>query len=147
MVKLSQRDSRWASHRMLPSTLTIGRYGCTTTCISMLSDWYGHFRTPNIMASMHIPYTQDGLIIWGGMKLQGFNFQKRLKTTDHKAIQESLKGKDTSVILEVDHCHWVVALSRVPFTNTYRIADPWDGKVKLSTAYKKVTGSAHFTRS
>lgn len=145
MVKLSQRDPRWASHRMLPSALTLGRYGCTTTCISMLSDYYGHFRTPNVMASAHIPYTKDGLIIWDKMKLQGFNFQKRLRATDHKAIQDSLKHKNTSVILEVDGCHWVVALSRVPFTNTYRIADPWDGKVKYSTAYKRITGSAHFT--
>lgn len=147
MVKLSQRDPRWASHRMLPSALTLGRYGCTSTCLSMLSDYYGHFRTPNVMASAHIVYNKEGLIIWDKMKLQGFNFVKRLREVNHKAIQESLKHKDTSVILEVDHCHWVVALSKVPFTNTYRIADPWDGKVKLSTAYKAVTGSAHFTRS
>lgn len=144
MQILSQRDPRWSAIKMKPSSLTLGRYGCTTTCISMLSDFYGCFVNPGKAAGENIKYTGTGLIMWDKINFPNFKFEKRRYGFSKTEIDYSLDRPALSVILEVDSSHWVVALRRVPFTNLYWIADPWDGKKKLSSAYKKITGSAHF---
>ena len=40
MIKLSQRDPQWGDLKLGESNLTINRWGCTTTALSMLSDYF-----------------------------------------------------------------------------------------------------------
>lgn len=147
MIKLSQRDPKWANDKLGLSSLTVGRYGCTTTCISMLSDYFGSYASPKIIAAHANYYTADGLVLWKNLQFKAFNFVERLFGFNESRIDASLKDPKTAVILEVDNSHWVVAIGKVPFTHIYRIADPWDGKTKFSTAYRRISGSAHFIRT
>lgn len=144
MIKLSQRDPKWASGILGKSKLTMGRYGCTTTCLSMLSDYFNMYLNPAEM-SRKIKYTIDGLIIWASVYFPTFKFEKRVYGFKTEPIDISLKDPKKAVILQVQGNHWVVALGRIPLTNTYRIADPWFGDVSTTLRYKnQITGSAHF---
>ncbi len=143
MKILSQQDPQWAKFKLGQSSLTVGRYGCTTTCLSMLSDYYGVYKDP-VAIQGFLKYTPDGLIIWESLNLSPMKFGKRLRERNDAEIQISLKDPKKAVILEVNHSHWVVATSKF-LGNTYWIADPWTGTRRLSTAYNgNITGSAHF---
>ena len=147
MIKLSQRDPQWATVKLGKSSLTVGRYGCTTTCISMLTSYFGCYRTPPDIAKILQKYTPDGLVLWSTLDVPCMKFVGRIYTRMDSEIDASLKDPDKAVILNVANgSHWVVAIKRVPLTSTYLIADPWDGRVKLSTAYRNITGSAHYIR-
>ena len=119
----------------------------------MLSDYFKCYRSPADIASSRNPYLKytdanhpqgAGLIIWESFSIPPMKFGKRLRKLDHNEIQISLKDPKKAVILEVENRHWVVAVGKVPLTNIYRIYDPWSGQKRLSTAYKSITGSAHF---
>lgn len=146
MVKLSQYDIRWASSRLGQSPCIISRYGCTTCCISMLTDWYSKFKgryfRPDELAKK-LQYTHDGLLIWGSLpKLLPFQLTKRNYKLNHEEIKASLKGFYTSVILNVHNGgHWVLAIRALPF-NSYLCVDPLGGKLKVFKA--GLVGSAHF---
>lgn len=147
MQYLSQRNPNWASVKMAPSQLTLGRYGCTSTCISMLSDYFGCFKSPSEMIwSKVIKYTIDGLILWNSLFMPCFKFEKRLYGFHKAEIDKSLADPNKAVILEVaNRSHWVVALRKNFWGNDYWICDPWDGKKKLCLkTYRNITGSAHF---
>lgn len=142
MIILSQRDARWRDVLMSPSQLTLGRFGCTTTCISMLSDWYQCFTLPNRAVDNNIKYTKAGLIIWNQINFPKFKFAWRYYRHEPSYILESLKDPKKSVILAIDgDSHWVVVLSKV--LGYYWVADPWDGTKKLLKE-TRVSGSAHF---
>lgn len=148
MIHLSQRDPRWSFTKMLPSSLTIGRYGCTTTCISMLSDYFGDFYSPASVAQKKLQYTIAGLIIWTSIAFEKFRFGRRTYGWNTAEIDASIKDPNKAVILEVANgSHWVVAIRKVPFSKHYFIVDPWDGKVKTTLSYKNITGAAHFLRN
>jgi ABC-type bacteriocin/lantibiotic exporter with double-glycine peptidase domain len=143
MIILSQRDARWSAEKIGKSLITIGRYGCTLTCLSMLSSYFGGYRTPAALAR-GLSFTSGGLIIWSSMpKLLPFKLEKRLYSRNDDEIMKSLKDAKRAVILQVDGFHWVVALSKIPFTKHYRIGDPWTGKKSTTLSYKAITGSAH----
>lgn len=148
MQVLSQRDPRWANEKLGTSYVTVGRYGCTITCLSMLSDFFGRFKTPRYLAK-YLKYTKDGLIIWGSMPaVLPFKLEKRLYRRDDAEIKKSLKDPKKAVILQVDNYHWVVCLGTYRFAPwIYRCADPWTGKKQVLLRplglYSKITGSAH----
>lgn len=146
MKYLSQQDPKWASVTLGKSRFTIGRYGCTTTCISMLSDYFQCYQSPDAIAKTYATYTLDGLIQWESLRLTHMAFDLRLRQRDDKSIGASLKDPNKAVILNVNNgAHWVVALSKAPFSNDYYILDPWDGKKKLACkTYRNIVGSAHF---
>lgn len=147
MIHLSQRDLRWAHVKMAPSNLTLGRFGCTTTALSMLSDYFGCFVDPKRMVDNNVKYTAEGLIIWQSINFPNFKFEKRLFGWQMAEIDKSLKDPNKAVILQVNNgAHWVVATCRIPGTKHYFIVDPWTGKMSTTLAYKNITGSAHFVR-
>ena len=148
MIYLSQRSPLWTNVKMGKSNLTIGEYGCTTTCISMLSDYFKCFVSPKDLAQGIQGYDANGLVIWEKLKLP-MKFEKRLHEYNPDEIAISLKDPKKAVILEFQlpgTKHWCVALSKVPLAaNTYFIADPWTGSRKTSLAYKNaIVGSAHY---
>ncbi len=147
MIFLSQRDARWANKTMVPTLLTLGRYGCTTTCLAMLTDYFGSFQRPDSIASFGLKYNLQAQIIWGTISLASMAFQERVFGFNQLKVDISLRDPNKAVILQVANgSHWVVALRKVPFSNQYFIADPWDGKLKMSGVYGNITGSAHFLR-
>lgn len=145
MKILCQRDPMWASLKLGVSNLTCARFGCTTTSISMLSDYFGCYKSPGELASNKNYYTRDGLILWSATSFACFRHAKRLYGYNATEIDISLKDPNKAVILEIwNKSHWVVAIKRDLFGN-YVIADPWDGKKKTIKA-KDITGSSHFIK-
>ncbi len=146
MILLSQQDPRWAGVTLGNSRFTIGRYGCTTTAISMLSDYFKCFQSPDAIAKTYAKYTLDGLIIWDSISLSRMAFETRIRARDDKSIQQSLKDPNRAVILNVNNGnHWVAAVSKVLLGNDYWVFDPWLGKkVKACATYKNIVGSTSF---
>lgn len=146
MIYLSQRDPAWSTKKMGISTESLGRYGCTTTCISMLSSYFECYLTPLQLASNTNLYTKNGLIIWSRLKFDKMRFVKRERGRNDAGIRNALADPDDAVILEVDnHSHWVVAIRKSG--NDYVILDPWTGKKgKAIKDYRNITGAAYFSR-
>lgn len=147
MKYLSQRDPLWSLVKLGASSLTVGRYGCTTTCISMLSDYFGCYRNPGDLAKNAANYTPDGLVNWSKLKFQFFSFKERVFGEQKPRILAAMKDPAQAVILQVDGFHWVVGISKALLRDDWVIIDPWDGKKKnLKSSYKAVTGAAFFSR-
>jgi hypothetical protein len=146
MQILSQRDPKWAGDKLGASSLTLGRWGCTTTCISMLSDYFKCFKSPLEIAHNVSNYTPDGLILWQNLRFDKMCFVRREYVRNDQAIQEALKNPNKSVILQVNNkAHWVVALRKSFGGNDYLVADPWDGtKCWVIEKYHNITGAAYF---
>lgn len=143
MQYLSQRDNRWASHKIGVSSLLIGRYGCTLTDISMLSDYFHCYLTPLEIAEHTDWFTKDGLVLWNKLDFKNLTFVERTYGRNDAKIREALSDPKQAVIFEVDHFHWLVGIKRSG--NDYIVVDPWDGKKKkLTSAYKLITGCAFF---
>ncbi|MHC1728055.1 MAG: hypothetical protein AB9866_18975 [Syntrophobacteraceae bacterium] len=143
MKYLSQRDSRWAKETIGTSKIVIGRYGCTITCISMLSDYFKRYLTPLWMAK-NLKFTPDGLLLWQSIngKLP-FNFVNRFYGRQSATIKECIADPDKACILQINGFHWVVAVKVIP--SGYRVIDPWTGNLTSITA-TQVTGGATFQR-
>lgn len=152
MLHLSQRDARWATKTIGKTNLTLGRWGCTITCISMLSSFFGCYKSPDVIAKTPGLFTTDGLILWGGIeKLFGGKLKHVVRIgmrgkprLDRKRIDDSLlKSPKTAVILEVaNYSHWVVCVGK--YGNDYYVIDPFDGKKKLALrSFGNITGSSH----
>lgn len=150
MIYLSQRDPKWSNALLGASKLPMWRWGCTTNAVSMLSDYFGCYRSPLEIAKNTANYTKAGLILWGNLNkfFSKMQFEWRAYGFDKKRIDESLKNKDKGVILQVDDGkHWVTALRPSFIGNSYIVLDPWDGtKVDVIKRYRNITGSAHFIR-
>lgn len=147
MIILSQQDPRWKDVTLGNSRFSIGRYGCTTTAISMLSDYFQCFQSPDKIAKVYAKYTLDGLIIWESLNLSRMAMEARIRVRDDQSIMRSIKDPLKAVILNVNNgAHWVTALSKTLLGNDYWVADPWLGKkVKACATYKNISGSAHFS--
>ena len=150
MIPLSQRDPRWANVKLKGTNLTLGKVGCTTTCISMLSRYFGIGASPVFLASSALDYTPDGLLKWESVnRLSHMRFDKRGYGRDDKEIQDALSDPDRAVILQVANgSHWIVAVRKSFLVNDYICYDPWDGKRCAAIAkYKNITGFATFKKS
>ena len=148
MIYESQRDPRWALVKIGDSQLTLGKFGCTTTCLSMLSDYFGCFKSPDMIALHHEWYTPDGLIVWGALKFPNMQFVKRTSAYVDQEIQESINDPKRAVMLNVNGgTHWVVAIRKALLSNDYVCVDPWTGKRCLAKRdYHNIVGSAHFEK-
>jgi hypothetical protein len=141
-------DMRWASQKLGASELTVGRFGCTTTAIAMLSDYFKCYKSPLEIASVKKNYTLDGLILWPRLAFANMRWAYREYGRNDAEITAALKDPKRAVILQVnDGQHWVVATSKVPFFNDYWCADPIDGKNRrVLSRYKNITGASYFER-
>lgn len=150
MLHLSQSDKRWSLVKIGKTLLTLGRWGCTITCIAMLSSFFGFYLSPIEIAKFPGLFNADGKIIWSMIEklFKGkFKFVWRYYKRNDKAIRESIAGATTCVILEVRNgSHWVVATG--VYGNDYYCIDPVDGKKKLVIAnFGNITGSAHLIKT
>lgn len=151
MIHLSQQDPRWANAKLGKSNVTVGRFGCTTTAISMLSDYFGCYKDPGELAMQQDLYTPDGYIIWANLRFDKMQFEDRLRGSGMFAeVNACLRDPNRAVILEVNGgAHWVTALRKHwwPGSNDYVCLDPWTGRKCLARGvYKNITGAATFSR-
>lgn len=147
MIKLWQRDPLWANVKIGRSNLTISKYGCALTCVSMLSDYFGCFQRPDDIATKLDWFTPDGLILWTKLNFSKMAFVWRFYKLNTETVNAAVKDPNLGCILNVDNgSHWVCVLSKIPFLNIYRVFDPWENKVRLTSSYKNITGGAIFRK-
>jgi len=151
MLYLQQGDPRWNRNRLGRSWLTVGKFGCTSVCVSMLSDYFGEYKNPAQLAADKNLYTSQGLLIWNQLNKIFKKFEwdgRRIRRYDRKAVLESLNNPNTACILEVNHGqHWVVPFRSLQNTEEILIIDPWTGRVGGAIGdYRGITGSSHFRR-
>lgn len=145
MLSFSQRDPRWATRLIRGSNVTIGRYGCTITCIADLSTYFGDNLTPQNVNDI-CKFTPSGLVYWASCKFGHFVFDRRAYGRNDGEIIAALKDPKRAVILQVAAAsHWVVATGWQPETKDYKIADPWLGDHSNMGRYNHdITGAAYF---
>lgn len=149
MKILSQKNPTWANVKLGNSNSTIANYGCTITCLSMLSDWYGDWKSPDWIAK-NLSFNNNGEIFWTSINgKMPFDFVYRYYKQDDKKIKEILDSKDNACLLRINYIsrgksfvHWVVAL--LYGKEGYRIADPLDGTTKWLKF--KITGFTEVRR-
>lgn len=149
---LSQLDPRWSKNLLGSGPLTIGRYGCTTTVLSMMSFWVGKPMLPPSIAANKGWYTDSnypggpGLILWNKLQIPGLKFKERVRAYDRAKILKDLADPKMLVGLQVNNGqHWVWLLSKVPLSQDFYCADPNGGvKCKVFGKYHNITGSVHF---
>jgi GH25 family lysozyme M1 (1,4-beta-N-acetylmuramidase) len=138
---LSQRDSRWSSHKLGYSYLTIGSHGCLITAISMILNWYGKSTAPAQL--------NDALVRVGGFTGANLYWNAIAQVQPDiylaKAIDcyyisaplheiDALLADDVPVLVHVDfnlstptvEQHWVLIVGKSG--SDYIINDPWTGE-------------------
>jgi hypothetical protein len=158
---LSQRDERWAETTIGSGALKIGRYGCTTTCLSMLTDFFGCYQDPGQIAQDKTNYAGSE-VNWTTLHFPTFSFRWREgsyfgpSNIDLEMIKSYLAhgdnsqtDRDRAVILEVaNRSHWVVGLWWNEYENDLLCIDPWTGRsCWLFKTYQNITGASLFVRS
>jgi hypothetical protein len=126
MKLFSQRDIQWKDNLMGSGTL--GNFGCTVTCLSMISEI-----TPAVMNNeiKSVGGYQDNFIIWEKLDfIKGFDFIKRVRTYENAEVAANLP-----CLVEVNGApiggttHWVL------YIGNQKCYDPWDGKEKSTSTY------------
>lgn len=145
MENLSQRDARWKDIKIGNSTSTIGNFGCTLVCISMLAG-----TTPDVVNAFLTAvggFSVDR-IIWSKInetKL-GLHFPDmgRQYVYNDVAVREAIE-KNGGCLVEVDFDgvistpsdrHWVL------YIGNHQLIDPWTGTIKPTSSYPLVKGYA-----
>jgi len=152
MIKLSQRDPRWATKTIGATKLTIGKLGCTTTAICMVADYFGVKIMPDQLGATKGLYNAKAEIIWSKLKLPVFKWEWRgygHGAVEAKKIKQYLADPKKAVILQVaNQSHWVVAVKATADGKSYSVVDPLGG-VLVPDAIKKygnITGAAYFSK-
>ncbi len=150
MQKLCQRNPSWADVKIGDTNMTLARWGCLITDLSMLTDYFGDYISPNRIATDKklVMFNNNAQVIWESLCLPSMAFDRRIKYRDDEAILDSLKNPNKAVIIEVDGSHWLTGMYKIPLLNKYICADPWTGgtTVIINSSYKVISGSAHFIR-
>jgi len=154
MIKLSQSDSKWRRVKMGVSNLTLGGYGCTTTCQSIVSHAAGQYISPADFARQNDNYTNHsysagaGLVLWTEFTKDMDNVQKevRVRRHDEDMFRDAINSPNEILMLELKTnyakypIHWVIA-EKALGNGDYQIIDVVDGKIrKVSDRYVKVIG-------
>jgi flagellar biosynthesis chaperone FliJ len=145
MENLSQRDARWKDIKIGNSTSSIGSYGCTLVCLSMLAG-----TTPDVVNAFLTAV--DGFlvdrIIWAKInetKL-GLHFPDmgRQYSYNDVAVREAIE-RNGGCLVEVDYDgvvatpsdrHWVL------YIGNHQLIDPWTGTIRPTSSYPLVKGYA-----
>jgi hypothetical protein len=134
MQIINQRDPKWGYKKIGNSNLLLKDYGCTISCVSMSSSYFGCFKDPGFLAK-YLSFTSGGLILWNSIgKVLCCEFIWRAYPSNFKQseIDEALKNPAKTCLLNVSNGkHWVLGIYRVPFTKRYWVADPYTGRRKF----------------
>lgn len=147
MVRLSQRDKRWANNEVGESGLTIGEIGCTLTAICM-----GHSRfyrktyiKPHEAAKEWKFRKTDGKIYWTTSPFTGMKFVKRVYGCNIQELKD-WTAPDRFAIVELDNYHWCTVAHYHPWGLV--LHDPINSNVLWywKRKYKAITGYALFEK-
>lgn len=128
MIKLSQRDPRWAGKTIGKSQSLMKDYGCTITSVSMASDYFGCYKDPAWLAK-NLLFNND-LLLWQSInKVLCFRFSYRYYRLNLTVFANALKDPKTVLLLNVYNRHWVIATKRL--IGSYMVVDPWTGTTKV----------------
>lgn len=156
MIYLKQTDPRWASITLGKSRSSLAAYGCTTTDISMLLDYFKCYIEPGKLAKL-LDYTADGSLLWNSVtEKTGMKFLWRYYSYVDKDAVDASKNPFQAVLLRTrvklqngtySH-HWVVGIRKVPFTKqTWVIVDPLTGTLTTTLKYGNyIDGMATFCK-
>lgn len=155
---LSQRDPRWRYKKLGFSKLSIGGYGCTLTCLTMLLNKIDHrsYTVSEVndrlktLGNYHATKNPNGaflgaLLVWSNVErvYPSLKFNWRSYNYDNVRVAWYVYFKKLPVMVEVNAAsigaskHWILYIGD-------RLAcDPWTGKV-ISTSQYPATGSATY---
>src|SRR3990167_1070359 len=147
MIPLSQRDSRWKNITLGKSLSTIGDYGCTITCLSMVLGINPDVFNEKFKAVSG--YDVDK-VIWSRVSLAFPELKhiERSKTYNNEKVKAAIE-RNGFCLVEVDFdgkisspadMHWVVYLGN------QRMLDPWTGVEKATSYYPLVKGYSIFDK-
>jgi len=154
MEILSQRDAHWANMKLGMSGVTIGGYGCTITCLSMIAGV-----TPDVMNDTLIRVggfvapkdnpAQRNLVNWEMVHIafpflsfvnRGYGNNEYEIVTSTKQNGFCLVEVDFDNNIRTDGRHWVL------YIGDGLLIDPWTGTMDPVSKYPMVTGYSIFTR-
>ena len=141
----SQRDPRWSGLQLGfgDSDSTLGRYGCTVTCVAMLANGYGFNETPASMndrfksLGLGVGYTgaTRNLIVIGALNQArpGMKYVDRVYCDTVPAPMDRINAEldaGRAILIQLDQSpnpdfqeHWVLLIGRTG--GDYLILDPW----------------------
>lgn len=145
-----QRDPEWANQKLGYGVGTIGDYGCTLTCLSMMIGIKPHILNTVLKGDSYeksaFAGSSKNLINW--LKLEGLTngtikFHWRGYGYDESKIKEAI-ARYGACLVEVDFDgtgrsddkHWILALGN------HKAYDPWTGNEIPTNKYPKWTGWA-----
>jgi hypothetical protein len=141
MKLFSQTSPIWKYEKIGKSNLTLGGYGCTTSCIADASSYFEEEQNPYNISKMDL-YTKDGLVLWKniGKCFKKFEFEYRYYDYFPKIINAALADPDKVVLLNVSNKkHWVFLMGRSIPLFGYRVSDPYPFPAKV-TRRKDIAG-------
>lgn len=148
LIIIKQGDAEWADDTIGTTDVKLEDSGCTITCLSILSYWYGDYKKPSWIAK-NLKFTDNAKVYWASIngKLP-MNFVYRYYSRNDSKIKEIIASADNACILEVNNkSHWVVAIGYSRLYG-YKIIDPYYGDmIYLNKRYKNITGFAEVTRA
>ena len=152
LIPFSQRDKRWCGDKLGNSNLSLGDYGCTTVCLSLVNNKFGANCVPSDVAAHKDWYTDSGLLLWNQLSMQNAVFEPngRVYSYNDVTVRSYIKSPEKAVILEVQlpkgGKHWLFGYSISIFGRVMCI-DPWTGTVvDIIKKYGVPTGAAYFTK-
>ena len=147
MTSFSQRDARWANVKIGSSNLTIGRFGCTISCIADLTSYFLPILDPAAVAKK-IAFNSNAEVLWQSCNFPAFIFDRRQLNFDYADILAAYRDPNRAVILNVANAsHWVVVSGINHRAGYFNIADPWLGDFSDMSRYKNsIQGAAYFRK-
>lgn len=158
ITPLSQMDPRWKDKPLGFDTITIGKYGCLMTSMTMVANYYGFNETPiTVNDKMKAVNGYQGALIIPAMfpaALPGMvyrNFINCEKSPAPMAEIDAYLAQGKPVIIEVDYAptpglqnHWIVLYEKRG--GDYLLHDPWPypsptGETTLLTSRYKFGGT------
>lgn len=160
MTPLSQRDPRWKDKKLGFSNLTIGNYGCTITCLTMLLN---HVEGKNYqvdevndklktLGNYHQTNNPKGAfsgayLVWANVQrvYPSLKFVKRVFNYNNVEVAWWVYVMKMPVMVEVNASsigaprHWVL------FIGNRQACDPWTGTI-VSTSKYPATGYAIYKK-
>jgi lysozyme len=147
-TRYSQNNPLWKNDKMGSSSLTLGKYGCTSSVYCTQASWFGDTITPKELAKHKEAYTKDGLIIWQKLDaiFEHTKFLIRVRQFNEAMIDDALKDTNKACIVNVDFgYHWTAVLKKTYLG--YTASDPWPfPSVNRNYKNKDISGFAILTR-
>jgi len=147
---ISQRNPSWTNKTLGFSKLTIGKYGCTLTALTMLLNRkFGYKLTPpdvNFMLKEKKAFV-GALILWARVPLAFPELKWVYRDYNYNNVKVSwyVYGRGIPVLVEVNASYIGAVKHWVLFIGNRQMVDPWTGTVR-STSHYPPTGDAIFDR-